>query len=197
MPAPSPRREALRACASAARHVIATMAETTADTASLARAADHLAAAAALLARDEGQPPANDRTELGKEHGPMFGLSRPMAPPMDLYVEGETVVGEVTFGVAFEGPPGHVYGGSIASAFDDVLGVAPQTDDEVAVTVGLTVRYVRRTPIGEPLRFEGRITSIEGRKVIATGECRHDGEVTAIGEGTFIRVPKSRMGSGA
>lgn len=121
----------------------------------------------------------------------MFGLSRPMAPPMHIYVEGDVIVGEVTFGPAYAGPPGHVYGGTIASAFDDVLALAPQADDAIAVTVALSVSYKKRTPIGVPLRFEGRVTAVDGRKVIATGVCLADGDVTATGEGVFIRVPRS------
>src|SRR5512143_262967 len=91
-PPASERRLAVRECASEVRALIAAITETTATTSTLAEAAAHIAAATALLRRAETEEPANSHSELGKEFGPMFGLSRPMAPPMEIYVEGDAVV---------------------------------------------------------------------------------------------------------
>jgi alkylation response protein AidB-like acyl-CoA dehydrogenase len=43
------------------------------------------------------------------------------------------------------------------------------------------------------LQFEGRTVNVEGRKVFATGEIRHAGEVTAEAEGVFIDVPTTKF----
>ncbi len=89
---------------------------------------------------------------------------------------------------------GHPLGLATAAAlWSDVLALAPQSDDAIAVTVSLSVAYVKRTPIGVPLRFEGRVTSEDGRKVVAQGVCIAAGEVTARAEGVFVRVPRSRF----
>src|SRR6185369_14502058 len=56
------------------------------------------------------------------DYSPLIGLSNPIAPPVVLSVDGDVVCGTVTFGAAYEGPPGHVHGGFIAATFDEVLG---------------------------------------------------------------------------
>ena len=40
------------------------------------------------------------------DHSPMLGRANPLAPPIDLWLEGDRMVGTATFGAAYEGPPG-------------------------------------------------------------------------------------------
>ena len=52
----------------------------------------------------------------------MLGRANPLAPPIELWLEGDHIEGRATFGAAYEGPPGCVHGGYVAAAFDEVLG---------------------------------------------------------------------------
>src|ERR1700737_3211005 len=62
------------------------------------------------------------------ERSPLSGPSNALAPPMVLTIVGESgsqhVEGRVTFGQAYEGPPGSVHGGFVAAMFDEMLGYA-------------------------------------------------------------------------
>ena len=57
------------------------------------------------------------------------------------------------------------------------------------VTASLTVNYRKLTPIGVPLRYQGRCVRIDGRKVYPEGRlCRvDDGAVMAEAEGLFLK----------
>jgi acyl-coenzyme A thioesterase PaaI-like protein len=120
---------------------------------------------------------------------PLLGIANPLAPPIRCYIEHDVVVGLVTFGSAYEGPPGWVHGGHIAAAFDEVLGLSQSLSGQAGMTGTLTIKYRRPTPLHTELRFEGRLESVNGRKVTATAELIDpDGQVTAEGSGLFIRV---------
>src|SRR5438093_5572291 len=41
------------------------------------------------------------------DYSPLMGKSNPLAPPMTLEMRADRVVGTVTCGSAYEGPPGH------------------------------------------------------------------------------------------
>lgn len=126
---------------------------------------------------------------------PVLGLSNPLAPPMHLAVEGETVVATARFGSAYEGPPGCVHGGFIAAAFDDVLGLAQSLSGQMGMTGTLTVRYRRPTPLYVEVRLEGRLDEISGRKVATSGRLYAGSELTAEATGLFIAVSSEHFGS--
>lgn len=103
--------------------------------------------------------------------------------------DGErSVIGRVNFGAAYEGPPSCVHGGFIAAAFDEVLGFAQTLTGKMGMTGTLTIKYRNPTPLSVDLIFTGRARRIEGRKIFTTGECRHDGVLTAEAEAIFISV---------
>jgi acyl-coenzyme A thioesterase PaaI-like protein len=100
------------------------------------------------------------------DHSRDVGAYNPAFPEYDIQVEGNRASGTVTFPLAFEGPPGVVHGGVLATFFDCVIqhhncdvGVAGKTSS-------LHVSYRRPTPVLTTLRYEvervvdeGRITS--------------------------------------
>jgi len=100
------------------------------------------------------------------DHGRDIGSFNPCFPEYTIAVDGRRATGTVTFPVAFEGPPGIVHGGVLATFFDCVvqhhncdLGVAGRT-------TSLLVEYRRPTPLCTELSFavdremgELRITS--------------------------------------
>jgi acyl-coenzyme A thioesterase PaaI-like protein len=119
---------------------------------------------------------------------PLLGLANPLAPPIRVSVEGETVVGSVHFGMAYEGPPGCVHGGYIAAAFDELLGLTQSLSGRVGMTGTLSVKYRRPTPLLTDLRLEGRVESVQGRKVLTTGRMLAGEQLTAEATGLFISI---------
>jgi acyl-coenzyme A thioesterase PaaI-like protein len=119
------------------------------------------------------------------EHSPLSGRSNPLAPPIivDEPGRGESVTGWVTFGAAYEGPPGHVHGGLVAAMFDELLGFAQQT---TGFTGRLTVHYRKPTPLHQPLRIKAWPDREEGRKRIIKGTCHLGETLLSEAEGLFI-----------
>jgi acyl-coenzyme A thioesterase PaaI-like protein len=54
------------------------------------------------------------------------------------------------------------------------------------VTGTLTIRYLRGTRLGLPLRAEARIDRVDGAKTFAVGEITDDDGVTVRAEGVFF-----------
>jgi acyl-coenzyme A thioesterase PaaI-like protein len=119
---------------------------------------------------------------------PLIGLSNAMSPPMTLSAEGDTAVGHATFGPRFEGMPGHLHGGVLAAAFDQMFGYVGVLRRVPAITGSLTIRYRKPTPIGVELRFEATVDRVEGRKSFVSGRCLANGEVTADAEALFVLI---------
>jgi len=127
------------------------------------------------------------------DHSPLIGKANPLAPPIEISVEDDKVVGRVTFGAAYEGPPGCVHGGYLAATFDEVLGGAQSLGGRPGMTGTLTVRYRSPTPLHTPLRFEGELERVDGRKNFTVGRCYAGDLVTAEAEGIFISVDLAKM----
>jgi len=127
------------------------------------------------------------------DHSPMIGIANPLAPPIRLAVLGNKVEGRVTFGVAYEGPPGHVHGGFLAAAFDEVLGMAQSLTGNPGMTGTLTIRYRRPTPLLTELVFEAYVDRVEGRKIFTHGTLSANGQLTAEADGLFIAVGQERF----
>jgi acyl-coenzyme A thioesterase PaaI-like protein len=126
---------------------------------------------------------------------PLMGLSNPLSPPIDFNLEGDRVIGRVTFGRAYEGPPGHVHGGLVAASFDEVLGFVQCMTGQPGMTGTLTVRYRSPTPLHKELRFEAWVDRIEGRKTTALGTLTCGETLCAEGEGLFIALDRERFKS--
>ncbi|MFY9615291.1 MAG: PaaI family thioesterase [Candidatus Dormiibacterota bacterium] len=119
---------------------------------------------------------------------PVSGPSNPIAPPARLEIQGQQVVGTVTFNSAYEGPPGYVHGAFVAAVFDELLGITNAVLGLPAMTGLLEVRYHRPTPLDKEIRLVGRHVELAGRKSIATGEFYDGDTLLAEGKGTFIAV---------
>ena len=129
------------------------------------------------------------------DRSPVAGRANPVAPPATLGVDpdAEIVVGEVTFGTAFEGVPGCVHGGFVAAVLDEALGMASAFSGTTCMTAELTTRYRRHTPVLTALRIEARLVSTDGRKVQTTGEVYHGDVVVAEGIGLFFVVDAAKF----
>lgn len=128
------------------------------------------------------------------DQSPMIGLANPLAPPITIGRAGErSAIATVTFGSAYEGPPGCVHGGYVAAAFDEVLGYVQSLGGNPGMTARLTVQYRKPTPLHAELRFEAELERVEGRKIFTQGRVRANGIVTAEAEGLFLSVDRSRF----
>ena len=123
------------------------------------------------------------------DQSPFIGLANPLAPPISIRRTGDrTATATVTFGSAYEGPPGSVHGGFVAAAFDEVLGFVQSLTGSPGMTGTLTVRYRKPTPLHTELRYEGELLRVEGRKIITEGKAFAGDLVTAEAEAIFISV---------
>jgi acyl-coenzyme A thioesterase PaaI-like protein len=128
------------------------------------------------------------------DQSPMIGLANPLAPPIRLSQTGpKTALGLVTFGSAYEGPPGSVHGGFVAAAFDEVLGYVQSLGERPGMTGTLIVKYRAPTPLHTELRFEAELVRMEGRKIFTTARVWGHGRVCAEAEGIFVSVERERF----
>ena len=188
-------RRASHRLADQMRRIIARLAVVRPPAAELERAAD---AAEAFADRLDALPQRTRSWEISEAgllprdfvaFSPVSGRSNPMAPPVMLRVEegseeGQVVItGEVTFGPAYEGPPGHCHGGWVAAMFDEALGFAQLAP---GFTAYLHVNYRRPTPLNAKLDIKAWVDSVDGRKRMVKGECYLDGVLLSDAEGLFI-----------
>jgi acyl-coenzyme A thioesterase PaaI-like protein len=200
----APRDEAGAAREELAARIREAVSELTSTAASVddVRAAARLVREAAdlLAQRAHGRPydePAEGalagRQYAFLDHSPFVGPLNPLAPPMSVTVEGDRVVGTVTMGPAYEGPPGCLHGGFIAALFDELLGYAQSLTGRPGMTGRLAVTYRNPTPLGEPLRLEGWVTAVEGRTITTRATLHHLAgpdrtQLCAEAEGVFVSM---------
>ena len=205
------RRVELRRLAHAGRELIEHLVSTSATTEQLSEAADQLESVAEMFAslpsgktyegfaetanagaavadgplRSVGEAFDPERF-AAFDHSPLIGLANPLSPPIRFTYDEDSVVGEVTFGSAYEGPPGCVHGGYVAAAFDELLGATQSLSGSQGMTARLEVNYRSPTPLKTPLRMVGRLTERVGRKLFCEGKLYVGDELCAESEGLFI-----------
>ena len=130
--------------------------------------------------------------EVSHELNPMAGLSNPLAPPVNTWIEGDTALGSCYCGWAYEGPPGSVHGGYVAAIFDQFLGVAQILGNGPGMTAYLHVNYHSRTPLNTRLDLKARMLEREGRKTLMEADIIADGTKTASCEALFVQ-PREGM----
>ena len=124
---------------------------------------------------------------------PLMGRANPLAPPITLWVDGDTVRGSARFGWAYQGPPGHLHGGFVAATFDEALGLAQSMTGHPGMTGTLTVRYRKPTPLNTDLRLEARVQRVDGRKIFTEARLYAGETLTAEAEAIFISVDLTTM----
>jgi uncharacterized protein (TIGR00369 family) len=106
-----------------------------------------------------------------------------------LLAEDHSVVCLATVPDTFEGPPGYLHGGIIATLIDETMSKAVRARGFTAMTRHMEVDYLRPVPSGAPIRLEGRVTHNEGRKHWAEARILNAERVElAKGKGLFIEV---------
>jgi acyl-coenzyme A thioesterase PaaI-like protein len=201
------RADSVRDLADAVRDLIHRMVATEAPAEVFAGLADDLRAAAArfepypkqYLFHGVHEAALADVESVGDDYqgpfdlSPLLGLANPLAPPMRLAVSGDEVEGTVTFGPAYEGPPGCVHGGYIAAAFDELLGLVQIIAGNPGMTGRLTVHYRSPTPLGTELTLRGRLIRRDGKKNFCEGEIHAGDRLCAEAEGLFVVVDFAKI----
>jgi uncharacterized protein (TIGR00369 family) len=118
------------------------------------------------------------------------GLANPSGLRLEfLLAEDGSVVTLPTIANTFEGHPGYLHGGIIATLLDEAMSKATRARGLTTMTRHLEVEYLRPVPSGAPLRVEGRIVRSEGRKHWVESQILDaGGTVLAQGKGVFVEV---------
>ncbi|MCU1606970.1 MAG: thioesterase superfamily protein [Modestobacter sp.] len=157
----------------ALRELVDAAVTTTVDAASLraaATAAREVTVGLATRRRAQRQLPAlDDPIRFFRVYNPVSGVGSPLAPPLDIRADEQGVSGEVTLGLAYEGPPGYVHGGVSALLMDQLLGAATIAVGLWGMTVHLELDYQGPLPLGTPLVLRARVIEEAGRKSVVTG----------------------------
>jgi acyl-coenzyme A thioesterase PaaI-like protein len=136
------------------------------DLAAVAAAVRAQAAVLRAQARELTGIAAVDDPEVGERwYNPVYGPGNPLAAPLRvLRSDGGRISARVTLGKRFEGPPGLVHGGFIATLLDHVLARAARSAGRGGLTSTLSVRFRRPVPLGAALVLEATLEGTEGRR---------------------------------
>jgi uncharacterized protein (TIGR00369 family) len=107
--------------------------------------------------------------------------------------EGEEIVTEFIADARFQGFPGVVHGGILATLLDETLSRTATAEGRWMMTGRLEVRYRQAAPLGRPLRVTARTVSSRSRMVAAEGAIRLADEpetIIAEAQGTFLPIPR-------
>jgi uncharacterized protein (TIGR00369 family) len=113
-----------------------------------------------------------------------------------LRAEDGTVVCPASIPDRFEGHPGFLHGGIIATLLDETMSKAVRARGLTAMTRHMEVDYRRPVPSCTPIRMEGHIIRDEGRKHFVEASI-FDAESTVLahGKGVFVEVRPTRLTS--
>ncbi len=142
-----------------------------------------------VLSRQFSTAPSSYRSHMSL----VGGLSHPIAPELIVTADESGGTGEVVVGKLFEGGPGLVHGGVVALLIDHAMGCVAAQPDRPAMTVRLTLRYRRPTPIEVPLTVAVRLDRAEGRQLHLSATIAARGEVTVEADGVFLMLTSENV----
>ncbi len=134
------------------------------------------------------------KKQAQSSHCFVCGVENPSGLKMRFYDIAPGIV-ESTFTVSelYQGYPGVVHGGIIASMMDEVMGrVFMGADDpRFMVTAELKIRYRKPVPIQQKLTLRGQAVRDNGRVARATGTIHGpDGDLLVEGEIVVANIPE-------
>ena len=86
-----------------------------------------------------------------------------------------------------------MHGGFVATAFDELLGMASAYSGDPGMTGRLEITYRSPTPLRAELRFQGRFDRREGRKIYVSGEVYAGDRLCAESTGLFIAIDGAKF----
>lgn len=122
-------------------------------------------------------------------------MDNPQGLRLEFYLaEDLSVVCFVEVAARFEGPPGYVHGGVIATLLDEAMSKSVRAQGATAMTRSMEVDYRRPVPVHSPLRIEGQLLAREERRHHTEARILDvSGAVLASARGVFVQVRASRM----
>ena len=163
-----------------------------------------IAGAEALAGQFEAVPSHRDKGGLNYdenewegallERSPISGHSNPLAAPLviDEVDEAGVLHANATYGYAYEGPPGHLHGGCVAGAFDEMVGVGQIPSGGMGYTGTLSIKMRRPTPLHTRIDYEAGVGKVDGRKITVWSKSYANGELLCEAEALMI-APRERL----
>ena len=137
-------------------------------------------------------PPTSFKKQPNSLHCFACGVENPFGIQIHFYDNGEDEVrADYTVPEHFQGYPGVVHGGILATMLDELVGRAVMAGDPnyFMVSAKLTVRYRNPVPTGEPLKLVGKVIRRRGRLAVTRAEIRlPDGTLGAEAEATMAHL---------
>jgi len=127
------------------------------------------------------------------------GIENPVGLKLKFYLlEPGVVEAEYTAPAHFEGYPGVLHGGIIASILDETSGRAfglMEEDPRFMFTAKLEVTYRKNVPIGKPLRIVGKAVRDKGRSAEGWAGIydKQTGDLLAEGTTILVNVPQEKL----
>ncbi len=103
--------------------------------------------------------------------------------------ERQRIVGRFRIGARYQGGPGFLHGGIIATLLDEAMGKVNRFSKARAVTAELTIEYKKPVRVDEEIFVEGWQADQNGRNFYHEAEIRNvRGDVLARGKGRFVAI---------
>jgi len=122
------------------------------------------------------------------------GRSNDTGLKMQFFDDGvDTIISTIALDDRFEGYPGIVHGGILATMLDEVIGRCSMIKDHhhFMMTVTLDIKYRLPVPVGETIRVVGKSTRMKGRIGKARGEILlADGRIACDAEMVLSDMPE-------
>lgn len=147
-----------------------------------------------MAAEQEGRPAESRRVKQPNSKNCFAcGLDNPHGLALSFYELGpDRLESRYSVPDRFEGYPGIVHGGVIASMLDEIVSRTAMIGqhDEFMMTARLEIKYRQPVPTHVELQLLGFLTRRKGRTATARGEVRlPDGTLGAEAEATLVRMP--------
>ena len=122
-----------------------------------------------------------------------FGCGGANAGGMKLTFEqddsAKRIRGAFKLGAEYQGGPGFIHGGIIATVLDEAMGKVSRFRGVRAVTAELIVEYLKPVSVDAPLLIEAYEVEQSGRNLHYVGEIRNqEGKLLARGRGRFVVI---------
>jgi uncharacterized protein (TIGR00369 family) len=130
-----------------------------------------------------------------------FGCGGANALGMKLTFEqddaAKRIRGKFRLGAEYQGGPGFIHGGIIATVLDEVMGKVCRFRGVRAVTAELDIKYLKPVLVDVDLVVEGYETEMTGRNLHLVGEIRDaSGTLLAQARGRFVIIHGEAKGNG-
>ena len=121
------------------------------------------------------------------------GAANPSGLRLEFFIAPDgTLICPATISSAFEGHPGFLHGGVIATLLDEAMSKAVRARGLTAMTRHMEIDYRLPVPSGTQIRLEGKVLRSEGRKHWAVSSIiDKQGHTLAQGKGLFVEVKAS------